>query len=604
MPTNRTPGRSYDFPDALRRAWNRSRAALEHGWDTATIHLRNARRRWRNSYVDYVVMTIGGPLPERAGPRRGFIARRLPLPADPFSLQYLNGRFSAIADAPNTRGVILIFRGFEAGLATIQNFRAAVARLRAAGKEVIVYTPYLDLPHYYAATAAERIIAPPGAQFDVVGLYTDLTFLKDALGQIGIQADVVQISPYKTVYDRLSRADITPEHRAQVDWLLDDRYDLLTRDMAAARGLEPEALHRLIDKAPFSAEEARAAGLIDWVAYDDELSLLLAGRPESGMPSGKNQPAEVSLKTWGNAYNLLLEKPRRYSDRFVGIVTVEGLISMGASYRPPLDLPIPFIGGVTAGEQTLVGLLRRLEKLKEMAALVLYVNSGGGSALASELIGRQLELLAAHKPVVVYMGSVAASGGYYIAAPAHHIMSQTATTTGSIGVITMKVSPAGLYERLAIKHVGLERGKHAGLYQSPAPITPEERAIFQESIHEVYERFTEVVVRGRRLSPESVEAIAGGRVWTGRQARQHGLVDSHGDFLDAIRKAAELATLPVEDIHAISTVNFYPRGAGYSIYSPTPKEALEELGRLLAGERLTNLAGRPLMLLPYELQFR
>jgi protease-4 len=527
-----------------------------------------------------------------------------------------------VAEDDNVHGVVFVFRGFTAGLATLQNFRAAVARLRAAGKDAVVYTPYLDLAHYYAATAAARIIAPPGAQFDVLGLYTEVTFLKDALARVGVQADVVQISPYKTAFDRFSQADITPEYRAQLEWLLDDRYDMLTGDMASGRGMSQTALREWIDRAPLSAEAARDAGLIDWVAYDDELSMLLgqaradsrpapnsppAATADSTAPPKADAPADpprAALKSWGQAWDLLHEKPRRHTRRYVAVLSLEGLISMGASHRPPIDLPIPFIGGETAGEQTLVALLRRLEALDDLAALVLHVDSGGGSALASALIGRQLELLAATRPVVVYMGNVAASGGYYIAAPATYIMCQTATTTGSIGVITAKFSAAGLYDRLSVNQVSLARGEHAGLYRDTDPMTAEERAIFQRTIRETYDEFIDVVARGRKLSPEAVEAIGGGRVWTGRQARERGLVDGHGDFLDAIKKAAELAALPVDDVHAISVYNFTPRTSQYAIYPNGSARLAEEAARLLSGETLRALAGRPLLLIPYELRLR
>ena len=276
---------------------------------------------------------------------------------------------------------------------------------------------------------------------------------------------------------------------------------------------------------------------------------------------------------------------------------------MGPSRQPPIELPIPFIGGTTAGEQTLVATLRQLESIDDLAALVLHVDSGGGSALASELIGRQIEQFAAHKPVVIYMGNVAASGGYYVAAPARHIMSQTLTTTGSIGVITAKFSTAGLYEHLSVERVSLERGEHAGLYRDSDPMTGDERAIFQRTIHETYGRFVDVVARGRQLAPEAVDAVGGGRVWTGRQARERGLVDSHGDFLDAIKKAAELAALPTEDVHAISAFNIYPRTSQYTVYPNGSARLAEEAARLLSGEQLRALAGRPLMLLPYELRF-
>ena len=578
-----------------------ARRALGNSWDAAGIGLRNRYRRWRKARVDYVVLPVGGPLPERAGRPRGFFERRLPFPPDPLSLQQLNTRLGAIADAENVRGVIFVFRGFSAGLATLQNFRAAVARLRAAGKEAIVYTPFLDLAHYYAATAADRIIVPPGAQFEVLGLYTEVTFLKDALARIGVQADVVQISPFKTAFDRFSQADISPEYRAQLDWLLDDQYDMITAGMADGRRMSQDEIKAQIDRGGLTAAAACDAGLVDDVAYDDELAQVLASQAAG---PGQSTTEPVTLKPWRAARRLLLEKHRRRSRLFVGVIALEGLIAQGTSRRPPIDLPIPFIGGATAGDQTLVGLLRRVERLEDMAALVIHVDSGGGSALASDLIGRQIELLAAKKPVVVYMGNVAASGGYYVAAAARHIMSQAGTTTGSIGVITAKISTAGLYDQFSINRVRLQRGEHAGLYRNSEPLSQEDRALLFRSIDDIYERFKSVVARGRGLPVEAVDAIGGGRVWTGRQALERRLVDSHGDFLEAIKKAAELAALPVDDVYAVNTVDVFPRHSDYTVYPNGAKAALEEVADLLAGEQLQEISGRPLLLLPYELRFR
>lgn len=621
---NETPanknGRQSGLASELRKeVWQLNRA-ISDGWASAGIDLRNGWRRMRGHRVDYVVLPIGGPLPERDGPPRGFIERRLPLPAEPLSLQRLNALLRNISDADNTRGVVFIFRGFSAGLATLQNFRAAVGRLRASGKEAIVYTPYLDLAHYYAATAANRIVAPPGARFEVLGLYSEAIFLKDALARVGLTADVVQISPYKTAFDQFSHADISPEHREQLNWLLDDQYEQLMADMASGRGMEQADLARLIDRAPFSALEARKVGLIDHVGYDDQIADWLAGNratvttdsPE-GLTDRENDPdgpetsaslTPVTLKSWGNARKLLLERPRRHTQKFVGVIVVEGLITMGVSRQPPIELPIPLFGGETTGEQTLISLLRRVEKIDDMAALVLYVNSGGGSALASELIGRQIERLAAKKPVVVYMGNVAASGGYYIATPAAHIMSQRATITGSIGVIIARIATAGLYHQLGINRVALARGEHAGLYRDAAPWSEAETEILRQTIDEIYAQFKDVVSRGRGLLPEEVDEIGLGRVWTGNQAQSRALVDSHGDFLDAVAKAAKMAALPVDDIYSISVANLFARSSGYVIPSPRGHDTIREVARLLMEEPWQALAGQPLMLLPYDLRFR
>lgn len=621
-----TPNLSVQPPASRRKLSqmpSRIIQALSEGSAATGITFRNGLRRMRRARVDYVVLPVGGPLPERSGPKRGFLERRLPLPPDPLSMQELNSKLQIIADADNVRGVVFVFRGFSAGLATLQNFRAAVLRLRAAGKEAIVYTPYVDLAHYYAASAADAIVIPPSSHFEVLGLYTEVTFLKDTLAKVGVKAEVVQISPYKTAMDRFSRDDFSPEYRAQLDWLLDDQFDMLTADMAAARGLEQAAMRQIIDDGPLTPEAALALGLVDGVAYDDQLPSWLEKRThaersaiatetatgqgdaisDSTSPKGKDSTKPIKLMQWRQARRLLIEKHRRRPRRYIGVVSLEGLIDMGTSRTPPIDLPIPFIGGKTAGDQTLVALLRRVEKLDDMAALIFHVDSGGGSALASDLIGRQIEQIAARKPVVVYMGNVAASGGYYVSALARHIMSQQATLTGSIGVIQARINSDGLYDKIAANRVAIERGLHSGLYRSSGPMSAEDREINWRTINVIYDQFKAVVARGRNMTPDQVHEVGAGRVWTGRQAQGHGLVDSHGDFVDAIRKAAELAALPTNDEYTIRVTNFIARDSSYTLPGNAPKEAVETLSRLLTGEGLRELNGQPLMLLPYELRF-
>ncbi len=303
------------------------------------------------------------------------------------------------------------------------------------------------------------------------------------------------------------------------------------------------------------------------------------------------------IKSWPQAYRLLQEKPRRSTRRFVGVVSMEGMMTMGPSRRSPIDLPIPFVGGNTAGEQTIVDLLRHAERLDEMAALVFYVDSGGGIALAADFIGREIDRIGRKIPIVVYMGNVAASGGYYVSAPAQHIMCQPGTTTGSIGVITLRPSTRDLYRKLQINRVTLQRGEHADLYSDAAPMTDEERKIYMDGVVYSYNQFKQIVADGRELPFEDLDPICEGRVWTGRQALERKLVDSHGDFVDVIKKAAELGGLPVDDEHAIPVSNLFTRKDGYML--PRPYEEMQEFGRLLSGERLGELSGRPLWMLPY-----
>ena len=600
--TNTQPDFLTELGRELTAVWTTLRAESQQ----MGVAIRNQLRQARGAKLDYIIMPLGGSLPERADPPRGFIERQLPLPPAPLSLEQLNRRLQAVADADNVKGVLFLFRGFQLGLAQLQNFRRAIERLRATGKEVIVFTPYLNLPHYYAASAASKIIVPPSAQFDVLGLRSEVSFYKDALARIGVEVDVVQISPFKTAFDSFGKSEMTPEFKAQVDWLLDDQFAMLTSDMAADRGLELAELQQWIDRAPLTAAAALAAGLVDAVAYEDELAAALFVAEEEKEEAPGDEPDDEEAKNqakllpWDEAAPLLAEKWRKPSQKLIGVVSLEGVITMGPSRQPPLDLPIPFLGGESAGEATLVQLLRQAEQMDNLAALILHVDSGGGSALASDLIGREVKRVAQKIPVLAYMGNAAASGGYYVSAPANHIMSQRGTMTGSIGVIMARPSTGGLYEKLAVNRVTVKRGERADLYSDVAPMTAEERQVFWDGIMENYNQFKQEVANGRSLPFDKLDPICEGRVWTGRQALERKLVDSHGDFVDAIHQAAELAGLPHDDSQRLRVVNLWPERDGY--LPPKPFAAAEEIGRWVFGERLRDLSGQPLFLLPFQVQ--
>jgi protease-4 len=611
-----------DFFTELRRELKEVRQAIEDGLNFSGAWLRNGLRQLRAAQVDYVVIRVGGPLPERAEPPRSFLERQLRLPPPPFSLEHLNHHLRRVAEAENVKGVLFILGGLNTGMASLQSIRQAILRLRAAGKTAVIYTPYLDAPHFFLASAADKIIAPPAAHFDVIGLRLETVFLKDALSQLGLHVDAVQISPYKTGPNMFTRTEITPEQQAQLEWLLEEWFDMLTAAMADGRRLTQAEFKQLVDDAPLFAQDALKAGLIDAVAYEDELAFLLADKPaevaepetpateleaagagETAVPTPKSKKARAKLLDWRKADELLLEKPRRRTTKFIGVISLHGVISMGASQRPPIDLPIPLVSEVLAGEATLVAQLRRAEKMNDMAALIFHVDSPGGDALASDLIGREIQRIRQKKPVIIYMGNQAASGGYYVSAAASHIMSQPLTITGSIGVFMLRFSTSGVYQKLHIHRASVERGKRAGLYTSPEPMTDDQRQVFWDGVLESYRQFKGVVADGRHLPIAELDAIAEGRVWSGRQALAHKLVDSHGDFQDAIHKAAELACLlPADGKDAeISVVNLYPKGTAHLV--PNPYEAAEEVGRLLSGKWAQTWGGRPLYLMPFEVRF-
>lgn len=603
---------SDDFLTTLGQEVKQVWLEIKNGWRHTAVSLRNGLRRLRRAEMDYVVIAIGGAMPERAEPPRSFIERQLPLPDPALSLEELNQRLTHVAEADNVRGLVLILQGVSAGFATIQNLRRSLERLKAAGKTVVIYTPYLDLRHYFLASVADQLIVPPTTQFDAYGLHSEITYLKSALDRVGVGVEVVQISPYKSSANPFFHDEMTPEEKEQFDWLFDDLYDQITQAMADGRSLPQTTIQELMNQVPLSAEAALAAGLVDDIAYEDELAYLLALPEEEAAVTTPEEPVaetaestevpteadrpKAALIDWPKAERRLTEVARQRSRKFIGVIGIEGGINMGSSQNPPIDLPIPLIGGQIAGEQTIVYLLRQAAQLEDMAGLILYVDSPGGSALASDLIGREIHRLNQKKPVLAYMGNTAASGGYYVSAYARHIMSQPLTMTGSIGVVGLRLHTQGLYDKLGVNRVALDRGEHAGFFSDMRPLTPDELTTWQEMIVHTYGQFKKVVAEGRNLPYDELDAICLGRVWTGRQALGHQLVDSHGDFVDAVHTVAELAELDPAK-HDIPVVNLYAKHEHH--LTPQPFELAEQVANWLSPERLAAYHQKPLFMSPY-----
>jgi protease-4 len=487
------------------------------------------RRRYRK--LDYVLLRLPDALP-MFSEGRGWLRQRF-LGASPLSLWTLEQHFERIANDPRPKGVILRVSGLQMSLADLQTLRGLIARLRSRGKRVVAYAQGYDMATYYVASACSDVILQPGGELAAVGLRTQAVFLKDALDTVGVRLDVVAISPYKGALDQFSRSDISPEGRQQLDWLLDSRFAILLDGIASGRNLSPEAVRALVDNAPYLDRDALAAGYVDAVIN------------EEGLPAYLNTEAE-RLVPWSKAERVLLKQRRLSADKSVAILRVEGLMVPGESASPPggFPLPLPFIGGARAGDQTVVRQVRGLMRDKSAAAVVLYIDSGGGAAIAAEAMTAALEELAQDRPLVVYMNGVAASGGYYIATPAHRIIAQAGTITGSIGVVTAKPVTTGVFERLRFNSLELTRGRNAAFYSPSQPFSEAQRVQVRRSVEHIYRQFIERVARGRRLSPEAVDAVGGGRVWTGAQAKTHGLVDELGDVWAALAAARALAKLP------------------------------------------------------------
>jgi protease-4 len=503
------------------------RDVMRNIWCALTNPLRRLSRRG----MDYVRLPLAGSFPERREKERlRFPWSLLPWAAAEMSLETLNERLERLATDPRVRGVVFTLDGLTAGPATTCSLRQALLRFRERDKQAVAYLTQITTWRLYLASAADEILLPESATFAAAGLRIETAFLKDTLAQLGIEVDIEALREYKAFPDRLRRAEMSDAHREMLEAILDDQYAEIVTAIAEGRGLTTEAVRQAMDDVPLTAQEAVERNLVDAVVYEDELGAYL-GTPDR----------PTTIAAWSEVRRRLV-RPRRWrTQQVVGVVSVEGSIVPGPSRRLPTPLPLPF--GEQAGADTIIQALRQAERNKRVAAVVLHVDSPGGSALATDLIWREVLRLQKRKPVVAYLGNVAASGGYYVSAPAAHIVAQATTLTGSIGIWGGKIVTAGLYEKLNVHREVLQRGQAAGLYSDAAPFSDAERKKIRRSLEDGYARFKARVAEGRHMTIDRVEAIGRGRVWTGKQALEQGLVDELGDFWTAAEKARSLAGL-------------------------------------------------------------
>lgn len=523
--------------------------------------MRNLWRRLLRRRVAYVRIALSGGLPEFA-PEPPWWLLRITGAQPVMSLSELRYRLRRIAADPYTRGVVLDIGVVTCGWATLRSLHDEVRRFRDSGKVAVAVVANPDTKGYLAACAAGAIVAPPTGLLSITGVYTEVQFLKEALERVGLAAEVTAVSPYKSAGDALARSDMSPEHREQLNHLLDLRYAEMVATIAAARGKPEDEVRALIDAAPLSAARARDAGLIDALLYEDELPDYLdqlTAQPGDARGAVASPPAIAEWAQARRALRLPLAKPRR---RLVGLVMVEGTIAAGSSRTIPL--PLPLIGGPIAGSDSVIQALRQAERHPRIAAVVLYVNSPGGSAFDADRIWREVARLDRRKPVVVAMGDVAASGGYYIATGARAIVAQPGALTGSIGVLIVRPVVAGLLERAGVHTVAIGRGANSAFFTSSEP-DEHERAATRQLMNDTYVTFKQRVSAGRKLEMDNLEPLAGGRVWSGAEAREHGLVDEPGGVPEALLRAQELAGLPRD-----RDAPLVPLGGGRSRLPPQP----------------------------------
>ena len=416
----------------------------------------------------------------------------------------------------------------------VQEMRDAIVAFRKSGKHVTAFLEFGGDREYYLASAADRVFLMPTSSLDLTGVASYEMFLRGTLDKIGAYPDFVHIGDYKTAPNQLTQKGFTPAHREMAQSLNRDMYDQLVAGIADARKKSENEVRDLLDKGPFVAKEALDAGLVDDLAYEDELDdrvpELGDGKATRRMEGGdyqRTRPQSVGLRTRSR----------------IAVLYVVGTIVSGRS-------GFDGVNGSVVGSETIIDQIRKIRDDASIKAIVLRIDSPGGSSVASDVIWRELKITRDEnpkRPIVTSMSDLAASGGYYIAMPTEAIVAQPGTLTGSIGIFGGKMVIGGTLDKLGVTTEAVVSGANAGIYSPFAPFTPAQREKVASFMDDFYKNFLTKVAESRKSTPAAIHAVAQGRVWTGRQALGHGLVDALGGLDAAVALAKEKAKIPANE---------------------------------------------------------
>jgi protease-4 len=428
----------------------------------------------------------------------------------------------------------------------VQEMRDAVVAFRKSGKKVTAFLEYGGDREYYLASAADRVFLMPTSSLDLTGVASYELFLRGTLDKLGALADFVHIGEYKTAANQLTERGFTPEHREMVQSLNRDMYEQLIAGIAEGRKKNEAEIRDLLDQGPFIASQAVEAGLVDELAYEDELDDRVPELTDGG---------ESRRIDGGNYQRIRLQSVGVRPRSRIAVLYIVGTIVSGKSGFDAVN------GGV-AGSDTIVDQIRKIRDDDSIRAIVVRVDSPGGSSVASDVIWRELKITRDEdpdRPLVTSMSDLAASGGYYVAMPSEVIVAQPGTLTGSIGIFGGKIVIGGTMGKAGVTTEVVTSGANADIYSPFARFTPAQRAKVETFMQGFYQNFIGKVAESRKSTPEAIHNVAQGRVWTGRQALAHGLVDALGGLDTAVALAKEKANIPAdEDVQLV----VYPERRG------------------------------------------
>lgn len=529
--------------------------------------------------IRLAMVTLKDSLPETAEQAGPFGEAHL-------DLREVIARLGKAAKDKTVSGIILDIQNLEVGRGKVDELRGAISRFRATGKKAYAMLDSAEPAQYMVACACDEIVMPETGVVMLPGIHAEAMFYKNLLAKLGVEADFIHIGDYKGAAEPMTREKFSAPVRENLTSLIDDLYDDMVTTIVKDRPLTISQAKEVIDTGLVTARRAKELGLIDRIAYPDTLRDELAKKYDAEkLVLVKNYgKKEVDTDFSGPMGFFKLMQAMMGGDtssadrkgKKIAVVYALGPIMTGKSKSG-------MFGGETMGSTTIVEALRKANDDKNVVAVVLRVDSPGGSALASDLIWHQTQTL--KKPLVASMGDVAASGGYYISMGAKKILASPSTITGSIGVVGGKLAMKGLFDKVGITTEVIERGKNSGIFSSSGKFTESQREVVKNMMEDMYGQFTEKAADGRHMPVEKLRKLAGGRVYSGRQAKENGLVDQLGTLHDAIVEAKKLAGIGADEEVKIEVL-------------PEPTNFFEALFGDLDSEkevRLSTMAGQSML---------
>jgi protease-4 len=512
--------------------------------------------------------------------------------------------------------LLLEINGVSAGWGKLNDIGQAITSVRGAGKKVFAHVESGNSKDYLLALACDEVCMPESTALMLTGIRMEMSFYKDMLKMIGIQADVIHIGDFKSAGEPFTRDSMSEPNRKQLTSIIDDFYEHeIVGRIAKARKMSPPKVKKLIDHGPYAARGALKSGLVDRLAYiesyEEVIKQTVGGHEVKVVRDyGKKKDEEVNIFA---LYRKLIFGPGSSSSSRnpkVAVIYATGAITTGKSSGG-------LLGGEVMGSDTIVKALRQAEEDKTVKAIVLRVDSPGGSALASDLIWNEMKRC--KKPIVASMADVAGSGGYYICIAARKIYCEPGCITGSIGVVSMKMATRGLWDKVGVKSEVISRGAHSGILTSDEPFSDSERKTMKDLMLDIYDQFVDKSLEGRvkagkKMTRKELLDLAGGRIYTGRQAKENGLIDELGTLQDAIVEAARMGGLPKDTTPELLQL---PRTKGFldsllndhdvSISTLLPKSKLtpELIGKLRGIDGILQIRREPVwMMVPYRIELK